>query len=358
MYNQLTKNKQMTQRYVALDTKPWATITGRLTSSLLHVLPARASKHKLGLDFQFNLRFDEGEPYSVVFCDFASQELYMAALLGGIYNNHRLDNDPLWIAMIEGDKSKSTDLYSLVAAACSVKRNQAKGSTLAAFYGCGFKLFKSELMKSVAGKEARAEAGRQARKAYDKLKGEKDGDYYSDGIASNFFNWTATQMRLDNPRMPIFNQKYPQVLCKSSGLDISPTGFTNYPVQGGCALGGILSIFLELISKPLANARGKYSGSVHDMVAFIVPDENIESFAGDFINAYYQTWSTVMLALGYSAEQVPDKFVYDAVIDVAKSYRKYAGATSPNFSDTGYQYHISQVTNELTRIDNPANMIS
>jgi hypothetical protein len=352
----------MTQ-YTALESRPWATITGRLSSNLLHVLPTRVSRgteaSKIGIDFQPNLRFAEDEPYTFLFCDVASQELWMSALLGGIYNNHQLDDDPFWNAMLHGDKSNGTDLYSLVANSIGLKRNQAKAAVLASLYGCGLALFKQSLLKSIPDAASKANAEANAKVAYEKMKGKKRGDLYEGGVASNFFNWSQQQANLAYPKLPIFNQKYPSVLCAGTQIDVSHTGSVNYAVQAGCATPGLLSILLSLMSPMLQDrTKARFSGSVHDCYLFIVRTDFVTEFAQGFIQSYYNTFHLAMTAMGYDPSQVPDKFGYDAVIDESKAYRKYAGSVYESYKVIGRQHRLNPGTGDYEVLTNPKDFIS
>jgi hypothetical protein len=353
-------NNNTKQQYTALETRPYGTITSRLTSPLLSVLPTRCrnEENKLCFEFQYKLTFDQETDYTLLWFDFASQELVYSALLAQSYHGGAMGSDPFMKTMIEGNKEDGTDLYSLVANSIGIKRNQAKGAVLATMYGCGQKLFTQELLKSIDSETEKARVKPLAKIAFNKMKGQKDeANNFSGGIASNFFNWSAQNANRGRPILPLFGQYYPKALSSAYLPTVSPTSSINYAVQAGCAINGMLSLYLVAVTNQfnkagLTKLDARYSASVHDMVCFIVKKENVESAFVCMIKAYLQSWALVCQQ--FNLQDIPTKFIYDFEVDVSDCLRKEAFSTikTPLFEYTkpGYKLKINKLTGNMEKI--------
>ncbi len=345
------------------------TFTSRLTSSIAHTIPNkfRNPEQKILSDFFYQFQFNEDSDYTILELDMASQEMYIAALLGQKVSGLPFGEDEFLKAMLTGDKSVGTDIYSLVASSIGLKRNQAKGAVLATLYGGGNKTFTNSLLKSIDNLAERDRVKPLAKIAYERLKGKKDlaGRFYG-GIASNFFNWSTNNISKEVPVIPFFNQSFPKTLCpKYMGKTATYTAQINFPVQGGAATLGILSIFLTSVTHQLTELGlvekedWRFATSIHDSYSFLVKKVFVEDAAIAILKAYLQTWAYCIKALGLY--DIPHKFLYDCVINETRCCRKYAGATikSPvaEWTEIGRQYLVDPSTGKLKIITDKSQMI-
>lgn len=353
------------QSWYAPSLKPYSTVTGRLASDLVSVLPTRARnpQDKIAFDFQYQLRFNPDSDYQYYFTDMSSQELWIAAMLAQAFAGGEFGSDPFLAAMLTGSKEQATDLYSLVANSIGIKRNQAKGAVLATLYGAGQKLFSKELLKSIPTEAEKEQVKPLTKIAFQKMKGVKksDGLFY-DGIASNFFNYTVVNSSNGRPVLPIFKQPFPQVLNPSYlGKSVSQTGLTNYFVQSSAATSGQLSIFLTALQHQFnqAGLTARYSCSIHDCYVVIGLKVDEEKIAKAMIATYLQTWALTINQLGLN--KLPTKLLTDCVVDVSDCLRKSARATISvpgfNYNTIGKQYRVSPVTGELECITDASQML-
>ena len=351
----------MPQQYFAPAAKPYGTITGRLTDSLLVVLPQRVKRPETQIAFAFQnqLRFNEDSDYRLIFSDFASQELMYSAILSQyehtiITQDSTLGSDPFMKAMLTGSKDAGTDVYSIVAKSVGLKRNQAKGSVLGALYGMGTRSYINTLLQSIESEKERRRVRPIAKKAYVAFKGSKNGPRLEGGIASNFFNYIDKNISSDNPRFGPFGLAYPKSLNKRYWLSRRVTSATNYAVQASCALRGMLSVYITLMNAEINNEiNGRYAGSIHDCVIYIVHKDDIEKMAAAMIRSFVSVWAHVFDYFNLGA--LPTKIITDIVLDVDKEMKKDAFATikTPEYSTdkTGFQLFVSPETGQLTRKD-------
>lgn len=359
----------MMQRYCALEISPYGTFTSRLTSNIATVIPNKFKnpETKLFSDFFFQFQFAEDSDYVMLELDYTAQELYISALLGQSVSGLPFGEDPFLKAMLIGNKADGTDVYSQVAASIGLKRNYAKGATLATIYGCGLKTFTNSLLSSIDDLAERDRVKPLAKIAFETLKGKRDkSGQFTGGLASNFFNWSAANMSQSVPVVYPFRTSFPKTLCpKYMGKKATYCAQLNFPVQSGAATLGLLSIFLTTVTAAAGHlgleekVDWRYSTSVHDSYTFLVRKEFAEEFAEIIIKSYLQTWALYIRQLGLF--KLPHKFMYDCVVNESRCARKYAGATvtSPvgSWTEIGKQYCVDPTTGKIKVITNPDEMI-
>jgi hypothetical protein len=360
----------MKQKYTALEVNPWGTTTSRLTSPVAHVVPVRVPDSTLLSDLFYKLQFNRESEYTMLQLDFASQEMYLAALLGQQYstavNGTPFGDDVFLKAMLSGTKEDGTDVYSLVARSINIKRNQAKGAVLATLYGSGIKTFTNSLLKAIDLESEKSRVRTLAKVAFESLKGKKcKAGRFEQGVASNFFNWSMSNISRDVPENPILRQSFPKILSpKYMGKAATYTAQINYPVQAGCATLGVLSIFMTLVTAKLSEVNliesrdWRFGCSVHDSYTFLVRKEVTELAAQQILKAYLLTWSLVIKQL--SLPKVPHKMLTDCVINESRCNRKYAASTIKTqfseFLEIGRQFK-STANGDFIIVTDPSEML-
>uniref|UniRef100_A0AC35U1L5 DNA-directed DNA polymerase n=1 Tax=Rhabditophanes sp. KR3021 TaxID=114890 RepID=A0AC35U1L5_9BILA len=145
---------------------PSGTVTRRSTHKLW--LTASSSKDGVvGTDLKSMIQAHQG--YKIVGADVDSQEQWLAAIMGdAIRNNKGVGDSEFSYLLLMGDKSKGTDLHSVVAKEVGMNRNQAKTLNYARLYGAGTNNAINHLKnEGIPEEEARA----LAKKMYEKTKG-------------------------------------------------------------------------------------------------------------------------------------------------------------------------------------------
>ena len=353
------------QAFFAPSVNPFSTITGRLTDPLLVVLPQRVRRPEtqVGFGFQNQLAFDKDSDHSLVFFDFASEELLYSAVLSQAYHGGKLGSDPFMKAMLTGSKEDGTDVYSLVAKSIGIKRNQSKGAVLGSLYGMGKKSYITTLLQSIDSPKERERVRPIAGDAFTAFKGSKDRmtGKLTGGIASNFFNYVNRNINSDLPKFGPFGLDYPKSLNKAYWKSRRTTSAINYAVQSSCALGGMLSTYISLASaefksETLSETQVRYAGSIHDCIIFIVKDDCINQVAKCLIRSYVSVWAHVFDY--FSLGSLPQRIITDIVLDVSKELRKDAFATikTPEYSTdkTGFQLFVSPETGKLHKRNSEA----
>jgi hypothetical protein len=210
------------------DALPSGTVSGRVTGKTSQVLPGKSwDNRKIGDTVQECL--SPGKGRVKVYEDFAAQESKFLAMLVQCWLG--MEDATEWSkAVLRGEKSKGTDIHTLVANYCSdedltVSRNAGKKLNFTSIYMCGTDKLAQTLIKHFEYPED--VAMRIATKFMEYLKG-------AEGIARAEFDMLTRCANIPGYRTMALGRKIPDSVDFAYCPNDFHTTRANWTIQGGC----------------------------------------------------------------------------------------------------------------------------
>jgi DNA polymerase gamma 1 len=296
---------------------PTGTLTRRCADALYMVMP-NAKGNKPGSEFKSTIEAPEG--YKIVGADCASQELWLAAILGD-RANAVLGATKLSRMVLVGQKDNRTDPHSVLADQQDISRDSAKTVWYGLIYGLGLSGLKDALMTAKKGAKPE-ELEALARSIMGAAKGQFNQEYgcYIGGLASETFNELRRIGSHKRPRSPVLRAAMTRALA---GIKDYGTSRTNWAVQtSGVDFRDLLVVFMDyLISREGLDAR--FMLCIHDEVRYICADQDAARLAYLLQIAHLYTRAKITQALGF--EHLPIGSSWFPEVDVDQYLRKDSG---------------------------------
>jgi DNA polymerase gamma 1 len=278
------------------------------------VMP-NAKATKPGSEFKSTIEAPEG--YKVVGADVASQELWLAAILGDRANGV-IGSTKLSRMVLVGQKDNRTDPHSVLADQQDISRDGAKTVWYGLIYGLGLPGLKDALMS--AKKDAKPEELEALAKfIMVAAKGQYNREYgcYIGGLASETFNELRRIGSHKRPRSPVLRAAMTRALA---GIKDYGTSRTNWAVQtSGVDFRDLLVVFMEyLITREGLDAR--FMICIHDEVRYLCANHDTHRLAYLLQIAHLYVRAKITQALGF--EHLPIGSSWFPEVDVDQYLRK------------------------------------
>lgn len=169
-------------------------------------------------------------------------------------------------------------------------RNAVKGVNFSLLYGAGMKTVASTL-RSAAPSLSKEEATALAKKLLLQKKGIKKEGVFIGGCDAPIYNSLNKMADDANARLPALGTRISSALRRDAVGDKFITARANFNIQASGAemLSVIVTIIAAFIKKYNINAH--YVVSIHDELAYLVKDEDVDDFCALMNLAHFYTWS-------------------------------------------------------------------
>lgn len=352
-----TKDKKSMDVGVILPkTIPAGTLTRRVVDQTWLTAP---NPEPTMIGSEIKLCIHTPDDYCIIGSDVDSEELWVATLMADAqYGIH--GSTPVGFMMLQGDKSRGTDMHSLTAKTLLVDRDEAKIYNYARFYGAG-REFVETMMETLHGHEVsskeiceratnlmkntkgiRISIPRRKKSKYSRSRG-KDS-YWIGGTESHLFNSIEGYVERSRvPRTPALG------CCMPTSLLTQYVGFKhrrtrhNWIVQSS----GVDYLHLLIVTMKYLMERmkidGRYMISVHDEIRFLVARKDMYMALLAFQVANLWIRATFSQSMGINDLAVATSFFSE--IDVDHCLRKEVDAytVTPSYDvkePEGKRYNI------------------
>jgi DNA polymerase gamma 1 len=315
------------------------TITRRCADGLWQVLP-NPKKNKPGTEFKSMIEAPQG--YLIVGADVASEELWLAAILGDTLRGV-LGATKLSVMVHIGQKTDSpltsTDPHSVLAREQNISRDQAKTVWYGLIYGLGVTGLLNSLARSLPG-VSKLILEALARTIIDGSKGKYDRDLraYVGGLASPTF--TALKRIADGPapRSPVLGARLTRSL---SGNKDYGTSRGNWVVQTSASDFRDLMVVLVnyLVKKEGLEAR--LIMTIHDEFRYLVKQGQETQMAWILQVAHLYTRAYITQALGFVHLPAGSSWFPEVDIDTVLRKDPKAPCETPTQKALGPSYNLT-----------------
>ena len=337
------------------------TITRRLASSITQVAPNMKMDEgetmgKIGVNIRAIFLPPEG--YKVVWADYDSQELLLAAELGDAnlcyHNGSMVSEDTGYrsssafsVSCHIGRKEDRSTPHYLLADAARIDYVLAKNINYGVIYGLSLTGMIAYFLK--ANKTmAQIEARRRSQTTLDTMKGvyDRETGYYYNGTASSTFNNLKRVVSVPRPRSILSGQELTKSLAAARG-DFTTTK-QNWVIQeAGSSMRDRLVVYAWWFMLQ-QNICGRIIMTVHDEALYCVRDDHTMKMAYilQLSHLYVTAWKTLRLGLDCMAASQS----YFSSVEIDRHWRKSVKKNPPptlDMPDVEWPHGISLTPSEI-----------
>ena len=361
------------------------TVTRRTTEN---VMVGMCSTKSWRIGTELKSRFAAPDGWKVVMADFDGQEMSIAALYADSWEGGFVGASPLAYTILSGSKEKGTDSHTALSRAIfknehmgvkwehgkmleevdgellplSPERKQllgmcrdvSKATNFAMLYGAGARSM-GKFINRFFPEKSEAEARGFAQAALKAKKGSKTPDgYFEGGSDSGAFNkMVQLGMKSKVPTLPGLGTRVSNALRPAVVGNDFMTARTNYTIQAaGAEMLAVLLTAATWVAREF-KIDAQFAVSIHDEVAFIVPDKQAKVFAAAFQIAHAMSWARFHAGCGVPELPLSRAFFSGVAVDhrLRKSpYESTVTPSNPQGSEepNGDEYTIQDLADDGT----------
>jgi DNA polymerase gamma 1 len=361
------------------------TVTRRTTEN---IMVGMCSTKKWRIGTELKTRFAAPDGWKVVMADFDGQEMSIAALYADAWEGGFTGASPLAYTILSGAKEKGTDSHTALSRAIfkeeykdlkwehgkvlelvdgkwgpitserkqliGMCRDVSKATNFAMLYGAGARSM-GKFINRFFPEKSEAEARVFAQAALVAKKGRKTPDgYFEGGSDSGAFNMMVkVGLKSKVPELPALGTRCSNALRPAVVGNDFTTARTNYTIQAAGA--EMLAVILTAASWVAREYKihAQFAVSIHDEVAFIVPEKQAKLFAACFQMAHVLSWARFHAGCGVNDLPLSRAFFSAVAVDDRLRKSPYESTVTPSNPQgvdepNGEEYTINDLAEDGT----------